>query len=96
MESFNARRRDELVEDELFYALREARSASKVSGAASIQSGHTRRLATSQPMGELFVLASFPAALRRPRSAGHAPTAATADTKLTFCQDHSGSISRQT
>ncbi len=65
MESFNARRRDELVDDEFFYALRQARSASRVSGAISIQSGRTRRLATSHPTRELFVLA-FPAALRRP------------------------------
>ena len=91
MESFNARRHNELVEDNSF--TRCARPGRHRRLAAPLQYNQATQTVGYKPTdGELFVLASFPAALRRPLRR-HAPTAAAADTKLTFCQDHSGSIS---
>jgi len=89
IESFNARLRDELLNGEIFYTLREAqivieswrRHYNAIRPHASI--GY------KPPAPEVFVpaFAAWPAALRRPGSAGHA--SATAHLKLTFHLDHS-------
>ena len=74
VESFNAHLRDELLDGEIFYTLRELGSSSKVGGATSIQSGRINRSATSHqdprcacrhsPHGRL----RYVDRLRRPRS----------------------------
>ena len=91
VESFNARLRDELLDGEIFYTLREAqivieswrRHYNAVRPHASI--GY------QAPAPEVFVPA-FVRPVGQPRpasSAGHAPAGATASPKLTFHSDHS-------
>jgi putative transposase len=88
IESFNARLRDELLDGEIFYSLREGqivieswrRHYNSVRPHAS--------LGYKPPAPEVFVpaLAAWPAALRRPAPPA---TLAQANLKLTFDLDHS-------
>jgi transposase InsO family protein len=89
IESFNARLRDELLNGEIFYTLREAQI---------IIEGWRRHYNTVRPHAsigykppapEVFVpvFAAWPAALHRPASP--ATAGATASLKLTFEVDHS-------
>ena len=89
IESFNARLRDELLNGEIFYTLREAqiiieswrRHYNAVRPHAS--------LGYKPPAPEVFVpvLSAWPAAPPRPGSAGHAGVSASS--QLTFQMDHS-------
>ena len=49
IESFNARLRDELLNGEIFYTLREAKSSSRAGGATTTRSDRTHRSATNRP-----------------------------------------------
>src|SRR5213076_3031406 len=90
IESFNARLRDELLDGEIFYTLREAqiiieswrRHYNTVRPHASI--GYRA------PAPEVFVpaLAAWPAAQTPTSCAGHAPAGAKTNPKLTFDPDH--------
>lgn len=48
-ESFNSKLRDELLDGEIFYSLKEARSSSKGGGSTTIRSGRIHRWATNRP-----------------------------------------------
>jgi transposase InsO family protein len=73
VESFNARLRDELLDGEIFYTLREAQIESRAGGATTTRSGLMNRLATNHqhlrcscrpsPRGRL----RYADRLRRPR-----------------------------
>ena len=91
VESFNARLRDELLNGEIFYTLKEAqivieswrRHYNAVRPHAS--------LGYRPPAPEVFVPAPRRVAVcaTSTRSAGHAPAGAETDAKLTFQPDHS-------
>jgi transposase InsO family protein len=49
IESFNARLRDELLDGEIFYTLREAQIVTRAGGVTTTPSGHTPRSATRLP-----------------------------------------------
>ena len=74
VESFNARLRDELLDGEIFYSLKEAQSSSKAGAVTSMRSGRTNRSDTSRPHRKCSCLPSprgrlrNPDQLRRPRS----------------------------
>ena len=97
-ESFNGKLRDELLNGEIFYTLKEA----KIMIEAWRRHYNTIRphssLGYRPPAPEVFVpaFAAWPAALRLPafrlryvNLAGHAPRGATANSKLTLQMDHS-------
>jgi len=68
IESFNARLRDELLNGEIFYSLREAQMWSKVGAAITTQNVLMLRSTTAAPAPEVFVPAfgAWPAAQPRP------------------------------
>jgi putative transposase len=90
IESFNARLRDELLDGEIFYTLREAqivieswrRHYNTVRPHASLD--------YQAPAPEVFVpaLAAWPHIQPRPASAGRAPAGLSASPKLTLQTDH--------
>ena len=90
VESFNARLRDELLDGEIFYSLREAevvieswrRHYNTVRPHASLG------FRPPAPEVVLPAFAAWPAALRRPALADHADRGAQADAELTFAADH--------
>jgi transposase InsO family protein len=88
IESFNARLRDELLNGEIFYTLREAQIVIKACDATTTRSGLTRRSDTSRRHQKCSCLPSGCGRLRFSTGcAGHA--GATADLKLTLNTNHS-------
>ena len=89
IESFNARLRDELLDGEIFYTLREAQIVIESWRRHYNTIRPHASLGYKPPAPQVFVpaFAAWPAALRHPGSAGHA--SATASLKLTFNLDHS-------
>ena len=91
VESFNARLRDELLNGEIFYTLREAQIVIESWRRHFNTIRPHETLGYKPPAPEVFVpaFAAWPAAPRRSGSAGHATAGATANSKLTFHLDHS-------
>ena len=91
VESFNARLRDELLDGEIFYTLREAQTVIESWRRHYNAIRPHELLGYKPPAPEVFVpaFAAWPAALRSTGSAGHAPAGATANSKLTSHLDHS-------
>ena len=89
IESFNARLRDELLDGEIFYTLREAQIVIESWRRHYNTIRPHASLGYKPPAPEVFVpaFAAWPAALRPTGSVGHA--GATANLKLTFLLDHS-------
>ena len=89
IESFNARLRDELLDGEIFYTLREAQIVIESWRRHYNTIRPHASLGYKPPAPEVFVpaFAAWPAALRRP--APPATLAPTANLKLTFHLDHS-------
>ena len=91
VESFNARLRDELLDGEIFYSLREAQIVIE-SWRRHYNAVRPHRISQLSPAGTGSVracagrVAVYAAAIR---SAAHAPTGAEIDAKLTLLPDHS-------
>jgi len=88
VESFNARLRDELLDGEIFYTLREAQIViERLAASTSTRSGPHASLGYKPPgPPRCFVpaFAAWPAALRQPASLAHASTEAGLELNITL------------
>ena len=77
VESFNARLRDELLDGEIFYTLREAQIVIESCGGITTPSGHPRRVGYKAPAPEVLgpALAAWPAPQPRPAPPPMVPVA---------------------
>ena len=91
VESFNARLRDELLDGEIFYTLREAQIVIESWRRHFNTIRPHESLGYKPPAPEVFVpaLRCVAGCATSTGSAGHAPAGATANSKLTFQTDHS-------
>jgi transposase InsO family protein len=87
IESFNARLRDELLDGEIFYSLREARIVIEAGGATTHQAARLTWIQATSTGGVRACLRRVAGCATTSGSAGHA--GATANLKLTFHLDHS-------
>ena len=91
VESFNARLRDELLDGEIFYTLREAQIVieSWRRHFNTIRPHEIARLQATSTRGVRASIRRVAGCASSTGSAGHAPAGATANSKLTFQTDHS-------
>ena len=90
VESFNARLRDELLDGEIFYSLKEAQIIVESWRRHFNAIRPHESLGYKPPAPEVFVPSFAVDGCATPTSfAGHAPASATANSKLTFQPDHS-------
>ena len=91
VESFNARLRDELLDGEIFYTLREAQIVieSWRRHFNTIRPHEIARLQATSTRGVRASIRRVAGCATSTGSAGHAPAGATANSKLTFHLDHS-------
>ena len=91
VESFNARLRDELLDGEIFYTLREAQIVieSWRRHFNTIRPHEITRLQAAGTRGVRASIRRVAGCATSTGSAGHAPAGTTANTKLTFRPDHS-------